>query len=236
MLSQIDENLWAAEHDLFMPGRVHFRTRMTVIRLRGGGLVLHSPVPIDDALAAELAALGPVEHLVAPCCLHHLFLPDAIARYPGATVHGAPGLAEKRGDIRFDAVLGAGPAAWDGELETRRIEGAPKIGEVVFYHRATRTLIVTDLVFNIHEVKTWITVLVLRFIARAYRAFAQSRVWRFVTVDRAAAAASARDVLAWDIERVVMAHGRVVEHDARAQLERALAWMLAGRPALAAAA
>ncbi len=236
MLIEIAENLWCSEHDLFMPGRVHFPIRMTVIRLRGGGLILHSPIPIDDALAAELAALGPVEHLIAPCKLHHLYLPAAIERYPDAKVHGAPGLAEKRGDIRFDATLGEGAAPWESELDSLLIGGVPWINEVVFFHRATKTLIVTDLVFNIHEVRTWMSVLVLRFIARAYRTFAQSRLWRFKTEDRQAVATSARAVLAWDFTRVVMAHGRVIDEDAHARTRQALAWMLAGQPALAPAA
>jgi len=40
-LTPIAENLWGAEHDLFLPGGVHLRGRMSVVRLASGGLLLH---------------------------------------------------------------------------------------------------------------------------------------------------------------------------------------------------
>ena len=43
---------------------LHVGARMTVVKLSSGGLLLHSPVPVDDALAAELAVLGEVTHIV----------------------------------------------------------------------------------------------------------------------------------------------------------------------------
>jgi hypothetical protein len=229
-LETIADGLWGAEHDLFMNGIVHFRGRMTVVRLRSGGLLLHSVIPIDDALAAELQALGSVEHIVAPNLLHHTHLVPVLARYPEAKVWGAPGLADKRDDVRFDASL-VDPAPWADELDQHFIEGIPWANETVFFHRATGTLIVTDLVFNIHEVRGWITPWVLR-LSGAYRRFAQSRLLRSSIRDAAAASASAEHLLAWPIERVVMAHGRIVDRDAKARLHDALTPML-GQRALA---
>jgi len=231
MLSRVDENLWFDEFDLFMPGGVHFRGRMTVIRLPDGTLWLHSPIPIDDALAEELAALGEVAHIVAPNRLHHLHIPATIARYGSARVYAAPGLERKRKDIRFDEVLGeAAPSAWGGALEQVRIAGNPWIGEVVFLHRDSRTLIVTDLVFNIHEAKTWLTPWVLRSTG-AWRRLAQSRLWWFTTTNRAAAAESLGRVMAWDFDRMLMAHGEPVLTGAREALPATLGRTL-GRRAL----
>ena len=231
-LETIVDGLWGAEHDLFMNGIVHFRGRMTVVKLRSGGLLLHSVIPIDEALAEELRALGPVEHIVAPNLLHHTHLIPVAARYPDATVWGAPGLAEKRSDVRFDAMLSE-ETPWSDELASLFVEGIPWANETVFFHRATGTLIVTDLVFNIHEVRGWITPWILRF-AGAYRKFAQSRLLRSSIRDADAASASAERMLAWPIERVVMAHGHVVERDAKAELQRVLTPML-GQRAIAAA-
>ncbi len=229
MLTQYAEDLWFSEHDLFMPGGVHFRGRMTAARLPGGGLWLHSPVPINDALASELAALGPVAHLVAPNRLHHLHLPAAIARYPEARVWGAPGLAAKRPDVRFDEVLGeAAPGAWEGALDQAFIGGCGWINEVVFLHRASRTLIVTDLVFNIHRAANLRTRWVLTMTG-AWGRLAQSRLWWVTTRDRAAAAESLERVLAWDFDRLLMAHGDPIDSGARGRLPEALRRMLGGR-------
>lgn len=232
-LESLAEGLWGTEHDLFMNGVVHFRGRMTVVRLESGGLLLHSVVPIDDPLAAELAALGPVEHIVAPNLLHHTHLAPAIERYPTATVWGVRGLAEKRPDVRFEKTLGDAAPSWAAEFTPLQIRGIPWATETVFFHEATHTVVVTDLVFNIHEVRGWITPWVLRM-AGAYRRFAQSRLLRRSIKDATAASSSVEQMLEWPIERVVMAHGCVVERDAKAQLVEALAPMMQ-RPALASA-
>lgn len=211
------------------PG-VHFPGRMIVARLADGGLWLCSPVPIDDTLAAELAALGPVRHIVGPNYFHHLYLAQAIARYPEATVWAPVALQRKRPDIAFhDEPLGdEAPAAWKADFDQAQICGT-KPQEVVFLHRMTRTLIVTDLIFNLHEVTGLFTGLVLRM-AGAYRKPAQSRLWRMMTKDRDAARACVQRILSWDFDRVVMAHGRIVEGpDAKRTLTEGVWWML-GEP------
>ena len=54
--------------------------------------------------------------------------------------------------------------------------------------------------------------------------FEQSRLIRFVTGDRAATARSVETLLSWDFDRVVMAHGRIVEDDAKNRLRAGLWW------------
>ncbi len=232
-LEPLAEGLWGTEHDHFMNGVVHFRGRMTVVRLESGGLLLHSVVPIDDALAAELATLGPVEHIVAPNLLHHTHLAPAIERYPNATVWGVRGLAEKRSDVRFEKTLGDTAPTWAGEFTPHQIAGIPWATETVFFHKATNSLVVTDLVFNVHDVQGWISPWVFRM-AGAYRRFAQSRLLRRAIKDASAASSSVEEMLQWPIERVIMAHGRVVDRNAKAQLVEALEPMMQ-RPALASA-
>jgi hypothetical protein len=48
-----------------------FTTRMTVVRLSNGDLVLHSPITFDEGLAGELQRLGSVRHLVSPNQFHY---------------------------------------------------------------------------------------------------------------------------------------------------------------------
>ena len=57
----------------------------------------------------------------------------------------------------------------------------------------------------------------------------QSRLIRSVTKDRARAGASAEQILEWPIERVIMAHGAIIEDEALPTLRSALHWMLEGR-------
>jgi hypothetical protein len=44
-----------------------FTTRMTVVRLAGGDLFLHSPISFNAALARQLSSMGRIRHLVSPC-------------------------------------------------------------------------------------------------------------------------------------------------------------------------
>ena len=63
-LNAIADGVWVVPAPLRFMGIFAIGTRMTVIRA-GDGLVLHSPIAIDEALKAEVDALGPVRHVVA---------------------------------------------------------------------------------------------------------------------------------------------------------------------------
>jgi hypothetical protein len=134
-LHQVTGDVWVA-HELFaLPGGVRMRLNMTVLRLRDGSLLLHSPVVIDDPLAGALAAIGPVRHVVAPSSYHHLFVTACLDRYPRAALYLAPGLPAKRADLKPAGILGADTPPWAGEVDALVIEGTPKFREVAFFHR-----------------------------------------------------------------------------------------------------
>jgi len=208
-ICEIAPDVWGVIHTLQMPGGIHMDTRMTVIRLRDGGLVLISPVPIDDSLAAKLAELGPVRYAISPNCWHHLYLPQCLARYPEAKAFGPPGIQAKRPDVDFNGLLdNEAPEGWLDQIDQRVVLGVPGFNEVMFYHRASRTLVATDMVFNIQRPKGWKLWLLLH-IAGTYKKFAFSRLFRMNVKDNAAVGSSLAHVLEWDFDRVVMAHGDV---------------------------
>lgn len=221
------------DHAQVLPGGFRMPTRMTALPLDDGGVALISPVPMDDALAARVEALGEVRYLVAPNLLHHLYLGDAAKRWPAATVLAPRGLRAKREDLAIGGDLEDGlPEPLAHSVDAVRVDGAPSIDEHVFFHRATRTLVVTDLVFNVTRPEGLVAHVTL-FLVGCHGKLAQSRAWRFFVKDRAAAAASAARIVALDAATVVVAHGDVVTDDAAARLAGALAWLLPARPALA---
>lgn len=226
----VDGRIWVAEDDLFMPGGVHFPVRMTIIKLKSGGLWLHSPITITDAMADEINALGNVEHIVAPNCFHHLYAGPAKERYKDATLHAPRGLTKKRKDLSFDNVLTNEECPWPEDFEQHKMGGTPALQEVVFFHRETKTLIVTDLVFNIHETKNFLSKMVFRFVANAWQRVAQSNLVRFATKDKVAAGTSAQRLFEWDFSRLMMAHGLIVEENAQEELRSGLRWMLSHAP------
>ena len=110
---------------------VHVGTQMTIVRLNGGSLLLHSPIPIDAALKREIDALGPVRHIVCPNLFHHLYGGDAKALWPDALLHGPAALHAKRRDLRFDGLFSEQlHPDWQADLAAITIEGSA-LGETV---------------------------------------------------------------------------------------------------------
>jgi len=212
-----------------LPLGFRFPARMTLLPLERGRLALVSPVPIDEASAAAIAALGQVAFLIAPNLLHHLYLGDAARRYPDARVLAPSALAEKRPELRIAHALGdALPPELAAAVDVVPIAGAPGIDEHAFFHRATRSLVLTDLVFNVTRPEGWLAHLLFH-LGGTHGRLAASRIWRLKVVDRAAFAASIERLLRLPFDTLVMAHGEIVRDDARARLAQALAWAVPPR-------
>jgi hypothetical protein len=232
----IAPDLWMIDGDvawMAFPGmRVPFPTRMFVIRLRSGALMVISPVTPSPALFSAIDALGRVEHLISPNAIHYIHVASWKARYPTATAWASPGVEARAASqhiaVAFDAQLQAeAPPAWAGVVEQHIFEGSPALREVVFFHQPTRTLILTDLIENFEPQRV------------------HHRGWRLLTrlagtVDpdgkapldmrltfcggKAKAKASAQRLIAWEPERVLLAHGRCYLSDGAAELRRAFRW------------
>lgn len=224
-LSKIAENMWAVEgHTSLMPG-VKFPIRATIVRLTDGGLMIHSPVAFSDETAAAIGQLGEPSILLAPNLFHHLYIQRAQAQFPNALTVAGPGMTEKVKTLQIDATYGPTlPGKLSEDFEHVMIEGAPRFNELVLLHRASKTLLVADYFFNIHDTKGLLTSLVLRMTGTHGKA-AQSKLWRRMTKDKAAMAKSAKAVLALDYQRVVMCHGDVVE-DGRDFTATSLEWLV----------
>jgi hypothetical protein len=226
MLEAVAQDLWCAAVDLRFLG-VHMGTRMTLVRLGDGTLWVHSPIAITDALRAEVDALGKVAHLVAPNLFHHLFVGQWKAAYPDATMWLAPGLERKRPDLVADpqgvVTLGTAPPPWDAEIAQAPLTGF-SFHEVLFHHRASRTLVSSDLLENFSGSPYVFTRAYLK-LAGLYGRVGVSRVLRWAYRDRPAVKEALARVLAWDFDRIVIAHGAIVEHDAKRALAEAYAWL-----------
>ena len=224
MLRRLADDLWVTERPQRFFG-LPVGARMTVIRLSGGRLLLHSPLPLDAEIRAELDALGRVAYAVAPNRLHHLYAGDVVRAYPDARLWVAPGLPEKRPDLVHAGVLGdEAPVEWRGELEQAFFRGRPYENEVAFFHPATRTLILCDLAFNFGPRDAWPT-RVLMSLLRSYGKLGPSKLDPLLIRDRAAASASLERILAWDFDRVIVAHGDVQESGGYVLMRDGYAWL-----------
>jgi len=226
VLCGLSKNIWIVERRQRFYG-LEVGTRMTVIRLADGSLLLHSPVALDPELRRELDSIGRVCFTVAPNRVHHLYAGTVAEAYPEARLWVAPGLERKRPDLVFVGVLGdEAPAEWKEEVDQVFFRGRPYENEIVFFHRASRTLIMCDLAFNFGPRAAVPTRLLMRLL-RSYGRFGPSTLDPLLIRDRQAARQSLERILAWDFDRVVVAHGDVLESGGHAALRQGYSWLLA---------
>ncbi len=156
-LVEIAANIWAleaAEPVYYRPPiqpRYPYTHRGVVIRLEDSSLFVHSPIRLTAEIRAAVDELGTVKHIVAPNHLHHLHIGDWSTAYPEAKLYGAPQLAAKRKDLTFAKILSTDvpEPEWAGQIDQCLFgTGSGWLDEMVFFHRASRTVIFTDMVMD----------------------------------------------------------------------------------------
>lgn len=223
-LIALADGIWVVAAPLRFMGIFSIGTRMTVIRA-GDGLVVHSPIAIDEALKAEIDALGPVRYVVAPSVFHHLFAGEGTKAWPEALLLAPAALRKKRKDLNIAGELESGaPTAWGGDLQSFPIRGS-MLNETVLFHTPTGTLVASDLLENFTHVDDAFTRQYLK-LGGVYGKPGWHRFLRFIYRDRAAAKESIEHLLDLDLERIVIAHGDVVATKPKETMREALSFLL----------
>lgn len=230
LLEPVGDNIWLAEGGVVSFYGAPYPTRSVIVRLPSGALWVWSPVKLTAELRQAVEELGQPAHLVSPNKIHHLFLAEWKAAYPSAKLWGPASTVKKRKDLSFEAALdNSPPKEWEDQFKMQRFAGSFFMDELVFFHRPSRTAIFADLSENFSEefLKAhwpwW-----MRPIARIWKivegyGYAPLE-WR-ITFNKKKARAAKENVIAWDPERVIMAHGEWIKSKGRAYLERAFAWL-----------
>ena len=219
------DKLWTIDGPTVPFFGVPYSTRMAIAELPDG-LWLWSPVELDDALEAEVRELGQVRWIVSPNKIHHLFIGPWLEAFEGAQLFEPPGLAA-RCDLSFDGPLTDQPnPAWAAHIDQVVMHGSPVMEEVLFFHRASSTCLVGDLIQR-HDPDAF---------NRWQRAIMQldgmvgpdgstPREWRATFIHRDEARRSLERVLAWKPERLLVAHGQCATERGAEVLEAGLHWM-----------
>ncbi|MEM7732447.1 MAG: DUF4336 domain-containing protein [Pseudomonadota bacterium] len=212
-LKPVAQGIWIVDGAPVMRAYVPVPTRSVVVQLQGGGLWVYAPIELTDGLAAELAAAGPVAHIVSPnadCNAQALVWADA---YPEAQLWDVEALTP-----------GEAEEAWRGQLHQAVVRVRPDWSEAVFCHRPSRSLFFADL-FEVLETKflpVWSRPIVwfsgtddsgghLRPTLR----------WGRKYDDKVALGRDIEKIMDWGARGLIPGHGRVFEAHANRELERA---------------
>lgn len=220
-LQPVAENIWLLQQPLSFFG-AQVGTRSTVIRLSDGRLWIHSPGPELPGVYKQLRQLGEVAYLVAPNAFHHMFLPKALQMFPEAVAYGTQGVQKKHPRLSLEPLETLPAESWNGEIEKLSVKGL-RLDEQVFYHHASATLMLTDLLFNMRG-EDFYTRLMLT-LEGVQDKLACTRLVAFLLLkDRDALRQSCEAILDWDFERIIMCHGETVETEAQAAFAQAMAF------------
>lgn len=233
VLKPAGTRLWIADGGIIQFGvgglSAPFTTRMTVARMLDGDVLVHSPIAPNDELRAQIDALGPLRYIVAPNTLHYWWVPDWKAAYPEARVF-APAALEGRTKrpVQIDAHLMSLRSPWPHDFKLLVVEGGMLV-EAVLFHRPSRTLILTDLIENFEPQR--IRNPFYRWLVRLAGAAdpdgkAPIDMRLSFLRHRAALRSAVQQMLEWEPERVVIAHGRWYERNGTQELKRAFRWAL----------
>jgi len=222
-MERLADNLWTKARPLRFLG-VETGTRMTLVALADGSWFVHSPGPLDAEARDFVEARGPVAAIVAPSLFHHLWAGEWKAAYPDALLYASPGLDEKRADLPWDGVLGdVAHPRWRDDIEQVCFGARTMEHEVVFFHRASRSLLCCDMIFNLSTHPSRYT----RAVAWMLGNREPGATWleKLMIRDRAAAREQIDRVLAWDFDRIVLSHGEMIAAGGRDVVRRAYAWL-----------
>jgi hypothetical protein len=172
---------------------------------------------------------------VSPNRLHYVHIGAWKELYPAATTWASPGVRERvrsqGSPVTFDGDLGdAAEGAWKGALDQVVFRGSRYLEEVVFFHRASRTLVVADLIesFEIEKLDPAMA-MTMRLLGATHPDGKANLNFRLTFLGRHdVARASLARMTAWAPDRVIVAHGRCYEGDGAREVRRAFRWLDSG--------
>jgi len=210
-MKKVAENIFTWEYATkIMPG-VHFPVNSSFIELENNNLMVISPGPFEQKPIQEIIARYHMIYCVAPNALHHEhlkrfndFFPEIDIYGPAALIRKQPWLSEK--------ILGLDllNEKLKGQILFFPIQGNLFLDETVFYCRQSKSLIVTDLIFNMRDPmplgRKWILSLV-----GAKNKIAQSKLVKNSTKDKKAYMHSVKPLGELDCQRIIVGHGHIIE-------------------------
>lgn len=229
------DDVWLIDSVPAKTARLPLPTRSVLVRLGQGALWLYAPTRLAHALKAEIDALGPLGHIVMPTLRHLETLPDWLDAYPDAQPWAPEMVAKQaRAELSLPAMRRLQPdraeELWQDDFRQLVVQGNPSHPEAVFFHRASDTLILADLISAVEtaHLSPWIRPAV--WLMGLDDAVGRMPRWlRRGVRDEQVFADSLERMINWGPRRILLRHGRWYRRDGVGELERAFRKLLRER-------
>lgn len=217
-IQSLGAGLWTLSFPMRFYG-MELGRRVTLMETAPGELLVHSTAPFSPGQRSAIQRLGTVTGLVEATTLHDTFSQEGRGAFPGVPyfVPDRFPKAARGPEVRSLDTLGDFTG---GTVRVQKLAGMRWIEEYACLHAASRTLVVGDLLFHLPQARGW-TRWSLRHLAGIRDWPAIDRPFRLAIRNRAAFEASLEAILKWDFERLIVAHGEIMETDAKQHLREA---------------
>ena len=208
-LEKINESIYTFEFTQKIIIGVHFPARSTILCLENQAVVIISPGPFDPETITEISALGNDFYIIAPNLFHHFYFLKAKDSFPNAKFFAPEALGTKIKDIagHYQQIEEL-PELITHSLKPIFIKGNKTLEEWVFFHKMTKTLILTDLVFYMKDQPS-LTRFILKLVG-AYNHIAQSKLIKKTIQDPEQFLSSVKGLFSLKPDKIVIAHGSII--------------------------
>jgi hypothetical protein len=213
MFKNTGPQLWELKQDFRILGS-NLGACMNIVET-ANGLLVHSPVGLTKAVGDSIKSIGTPRFIIAPNLFHHLHVNDYLANFSNCKLYTAPGLIKRRPDLKDAEVIEDNKEyLWSDEIDHFVFRGGRMFIEVIFYHKKSKTLILTDFAFNIHDTGSWFSNLLLKA-SGSLGQFGQTFLEKLLIRDRQALKDAYEKIMQWDFQRISVTHGLQVETNAK---------------------
>ncbi|KAG8949936.1 hypothetical protein FRC03_000213 [Tulasnella sp. 419] len=221
VIREVKPGVWTFSRPFLRAPFVPFGGRSTAIKLNDGSVWLVASTRADDETIAKINEIGPVKYIVSPDVEHHLSLKAYSDIYPEAKVIGVIGHELKVSpELKLSGQYGTDPEGtlygYEDEISAVFFPAFAN-KDVAFFHKASKTLITADLIFNFppkeayskskEHATSWLP------------GHSKINPWTWVgrtfigglAKDVHANSGPAKVVASWDFDTIIMCHGDVIE-------------------------
>lgn len=224
VIREVTTDVWTFSRPLSLFNRIPVGGRSTAIKLQDGSVWILASTPLTADTGRKLGELGEVKYIVAGNAFHHMFLKGYKDAYPDAKVIGPEEVNAKKVSegwqlhATFSAAQPDLKHGFEDEIE-HCFFSAQKNKDTAFYHKASKTVIAADLLFNLPPTEQYALSqtspnfpILSGFKPNSWimRAFVWSQERNRATMQQ-----DVHKVASWDFERFIPCHGNVIETNAK---------------------